>query len=238
MPARIRDSYNFINGEVLLFDKNYDWTSFDLVNRVRYLLCRKLGVKKLKVGHAGTLDPLATGLMILCTGKSTKKIDEFQAEEKEYIATMKLGATTPSFDMETEEDSKNDTSHITKDFLSQSLLKFTGELDQIPPVFSAVKINGKRAFSYARSGMELELQAKKITINEIELLKFDRAEIEVRVVCSKGTYIRSLARDIGKELGCGAYLTQLRRTRIGSFSIEEAMTVDFFSENLHRFETN
>lgn len=238
MSMTTRESYDFINGEVLLFDKNYDWTSFDLVNRVRYLLCRKLEVKKLKVGHAGTLDPLATGLMILCTGKSTKLIDTYQAEEKEYVATLKLGATTPSFDLETEEDSETDASFVTTALIEQAMQKFMGVTEQIPPVFSAVKINGKRAFSFARNGEVPELQSRKITISEIELLSFEFSEIIIRVVCSKGTYIRALARDLGTELGCGAYLTGLRRTRIGNFNIEDAMTVDFFSENLHRFETN
>jgi len=233
-----RESYNFINGEVLLFDKNYDWTSFDLVNRVRYLLCRKLGIKKLKVGHAGTLDPLATGLMILCTGKSTKMIDNYQAEEKEYIATLKLGATTPSFDRETEEDSVSDASYITTELLEQAMQKFTGTLAQVPPVFSAIKIEGKRAFSYARKGETPDMPAKTITITEMELLQFNLPEVKIRVVCSKGTYIRALARDLGIELGCGAYLTALHRTRIGVFSIADAMTVDFFSENLHSFGTN
>ncbi len=233
-----RESYNFINGEVLLFDKNYDWTSFDLVNRVRYLLCRKLGIKKLKVGHAGTLDPLATGLMILCTGKSTKMIDHYQAEEKEYIATLKLGATTPSFDRETEEDSVTDASYITTELLEQAMQKFTGTLAQVPPVFSAIKIEGKRAFSYARKGETPDMPAKTITITEMELLQFNLPEVKIRVVCSKGTYIRALARDLGIELGCGAYLTALQRTRIGAFSIADAMTVDFFSENLHYFGTN
>jgi len=233
-----RESYNFINGEVLLFDKNYDWTSFDLVNRVRYLLCRKLGIKKLKVGHAGTLDPLATGLMILCTGKSTKMIDNYQAEEKEYIATLKLGATTPSFDRETEEDSVTDASYITTELLEQAMQKFTGTLAQVPPVFSAIKIEGKRAFSYARKGETPDMPAKTITITEMELLQFNLPEVKIRVVCSKGTYIRALARDLGIELGCGAYLTALQRTRIGVFSIADAMTVDFFSENLHYFGTN
>lgn len=233
-----RESYDFINGEVLLFDKNYDWTSFDLVNRVRYLLCRKLGVKKLKVGHAGTLDPLATGLMILCTGKSTKMIDTYQAEEKEYIATLKLGATTPSFDMETEEDSVNDASFVTTELLRQAMQKFTGEIAQVPPVFSAVKIEGKRAFSYARKGETPDMPAKTIIIREMELLQFNLPLVKIRVVCSKGTYIRALARDLGIELGCGAYLTALQRTRIGRFSLSEAMTVDFFSENLYRMETN
>lgn len=233
-----RESYDFINGEVLLFDKNYDWTSFDLVNRVRYLLCRKLGVKKLKVGHAGTLDPLATGLMILCTGKSTKMIDTYQAEEKEYIATLKLGATTPSFDMETEEDSVNDASFVTTELLRQAMQKFTGVIAQVPPVFSAVKIEGKRAFSYARKGETPDMPAKTIIISEMELLQFNLPEVKIRVVCSKGTYIRALARDLGIELGCGAYLTALQRTRIGRFILSEAMTVDFFSENLYRMETN
>jgi tRNA pseudouridine55 synthase len=233
-----RESYDFINGEVLLFNKNYDWTSFDLVNRVRYLLCRKLGVKKLKVGHAGTLDPLATGLMILCTGKSTKMIDTYQAEEKEYIATLKLGATTPSFDMETEEDSVIDASFVTSELLRQAMQKFTGEITQVPPVFSAVKIEGKRAFSYARKGETPDMPAKTIIISEMELLQFNLPEVKIRVVCSKGTYIRALARDLGIELGCGAYLTALQRTRIGRFILSEAMTVDFFSENLYRMETN
>lgn len=231
-------SYDFLKGEVLLFDKDYNWTSFDLVNRVRYLLTRKLGVKKLKVGHAGTLDPLASGLMILCTGKSTKQIDLYQAEEKEYIATIKLGATTPSFDMETEEDSATDSSFVTIPMFEQAMKKFSGETEQIPPVFSAVKIGGKRAFSLARKGETPELAAKKITISEIDLLKFELPEVKIRVVCSKGTYIRALARDLGNELGCGAYLTDLRRTRIGNFKVEDAMTVDFFSENLHLYETN
>jgi tRNA pseudouridine55 synthase len=238
MSLNYKDSYDFINGEVLLFDKDLEWTSFDLVNRVRILLCRKLNVKKLKVGHAGTLDPLASGLMILCTGKSTKLIETYQAEEKEYIATFKLGATTPSFDLETEEDNWSDISEITKEKVIETLKKFTGEIDQVPPVFSAVKINGKRAFSLARKGETPELQAKKITISEMELLSLSLPEISVRIVCSKGTYIRALARDLGQELGCGAYLVQLRRTRIGNFKVDNAMTVSFFSENLLRFETN
>ena len=238
MSINKKDSYDFINGEVLLFDKDLDWTSFDLVIRVRILLCRKLNVKKLKVGHAGTLDPLASGLMILCTGKSTKLIDTYQAEEKEYIATIKLGATTPSFDMETEEDSWSDISEITNAKINLALEKFKGQIEQVPPVFSAVKINGKRAFSYARKGETPELQAKKITISELELLAFDLPAITLRIVCSKGTYIRALARDLGLELGCGAYLTQLRRTRVGEFKVEDAMTISFFTENLPCFETN
>jgi tRNA pseudouridine55 synthase len=237
MPE-LKKSYDFKNGEVLLFNKNYGWTSFDLVGRVRNAICRKLEIKKLKVGHAGTLDPLATGLMILCTGKATKKIETFQAGEKEYIATLKLGATTPSFDMETEEDAQNDYSFVTKEILTSVLEKFQGEIEQVPPVFSAVKVKGKRAFDYARKGEDLKLQPRKIVIREIELLAFKLPEITIRVVCSKGTYIRSLARDIGEALKCGAYLTGLHRTKIGEYNIEEAMTVDYFLENLIHFETN
>lgn len=234
----IKERYDFLGGEVLLFDKDLQWTSFDLVQRVRNTLCKKMGIKKMKVGHAGTLDPLATGLMILCTGKSTKKIESFQNGEKEYVATIKLGATTPSFDMETEEDSSKDCSFVNNEMIQQALKKFTGEIEQIPPVFSAVKVKGRRAFDYARNGEELKLQPRKIVIKEIEILSFENPVLEIRVVCSKGTYIRSLARDIGKELKCGGYLTALRRTRIGDFKIEEAIKVDFFMENLNLFETN
>lgn len=237
MPGH-KKSYDFINGEVLLFDKDLGWTSFDLVSRVRNTLCKKTGIKKMKVGHAGTLDPLATGLMILCTGKATKQIEGFQAGEKEYIATLKLGATTPSYDMETEENKQNDFSFVTEERFKTALKKFEGEIEQVPPVFSAVKVKGKRAFDYARNGEVLKLQARKIVIKEIELLSFQLPTVTIRVVCSKGTYIRSLARDIGEELKCGAYLTGLKRTRIGEFKVENAMTVDFFMENLSLFETN
>lgn len=237
MPE-FKKSYDFVNGEVLLFDKDLDWTSFDLVSRVRNTLCRKVGIKKLKVGHAGTLDPLATGLMILCTGKATKQIESLQLQEKEYVATLKLGSTTPSFDMETEEDSHNDCSYVSEEHLKNALKKFEGEIEQVPPVFSAVKIKGKRAFDYARNGESLKLQPKKIVIKEIELISFQLPTVVIKVVCSKGTYIRSLARDIGAELQCGAYLTGLQRTRIGDFRIENAMTVDYFTENLNLFETN
>lgn len=230
--------YDFPAGEVLLFDKDLNWTSFDLVGRVRNALYRKTGVKKLKVGHAGTLDPLASGLMILCTGKATKQIESLQLKEKEYIATIKLGATTPSFDMETEEDSQNDISFLTEELLQKSLKKFEGEIEQVPPIFSAVKIKGKRAFEYARKGESPELQSKKIVISSIEIISYKLPEFVIKVVCSKGTYIRSLARDIGIDLNCGAYLTGLQRTRIGDYKIENAMTVNFFLENLNLFETN
>lgn len=237
MPE-FKKSYDFINGEVLLFDKDLDWTSFDLVSRVRNALYHKTGIKKLKVGHAGTLDPLATGLLILCTGKATKQIESFQIQEKEYIATLKLGTTTPSFDMETEEEGQNDFSFITEELFKTALKKFEGMIEQIPPVFSAVKIKGKRAFEYARKGESIKLQPKLIVIKEIELLSFQLPIVTIKVVCSKGTYIRSLARDIGENLNCGAYLTGLKRTRIGNFRIENAMKVDFFMENLKLFETN
>ncbi|HSO86650.1 MAG TPA: tRNA pseudouridine(55) synthase TruB [Draconibacterium sp.] len=236
--SEFKKSYDFINGEVLLFDKDLDWTSFDLVSKVRNALCRNTKIKKLKVGHAGTLDPLATGLMILCTGKATKQIESFQLQEKEYVATLQLGATTPSFDMETEEDSKNDFLFVTEELFKAAAKKFVGEIEQVPPVFSAVKVKGKRAFEYARNGESLKLQPKKIVISEIELLSFQLPVIKIKVVCSKGTYIRSLARDIGAELKCGAYLTGLKRTRIGDFRIENAITVDYFMENLNLFETN
>jgi tRNA pseudouridine55 synthase len=232
-----KKKYDFLGGEVLLFDKNLDWTSFDLVNRVRNTLCRKMEIKKMKVGHAGTLDPLATGLMILCTGKFTKKIETYQAQEKEYTATIKLGATTPSFDMETEEDSSNEINYITKELIEKAIEKFRGEIEQVPPIFSAVKVKGKRAFDYARNGEEVKLQARKIVIKNIEVESFDSPNLKIRVECSKGTYIRALARDIGEELKCGAYLIELRRTRIGEFKVEDSITVDFFLEKLNLFET-
>lgn len=233
-----KKSYDFINGEVLIFNKELNWTSFDLVSKVRNTLYKKTGVRKMKVGHAGTLDPLATGLMILCTGKATKQIETLQLQEKEYIANLRIGATTPSFDMETEEDSNKDFSHVTKELLLSVLRKFEGETEQVPPVFSAVKVKGKRAFEYARNGEELKLQPKKIVISELELISCDLPEVIIRIVCSKGTYIRSLARDIGIELNCGAYLTGLQRTRIGNYRIENAMTVNYFTEKLNLIETN
>ncbi|WP_372932059.1 tRNA pseudouridine(55) synthase TruB [Mariniphaga sediminis] len=231
-------TYDFLGGEVLLFDKNLDWTSFDLVQRVRNTLCREMGIKKMKVGHAGTLDPLATGLMIICTGRATKLIESFQEKEKEYVATLKLGATTPSFDRETEEDNQTDASSVTRESFISVLQKFVGNIEQVPPLFSAVKVKGKRAFDYARNGEELKLQPKKIVIQKIDVESFELPYVTIRVVCSKGTYIRALARDIGEELGCGAYLTGLRRTRIGEFNVEEALSIDFFLKNLDSFVTN
>jgi tRNA pseudouridine55 synthase len=236
--TNLKKTYDFSGGEILLFDKDLHWTSFDLVQRVRNSLCREMGIKKMKVGHAGTLDPLATGLMILCTGKATKKTGELQQGQKEYLATLKLGATTPSFDMETEEDKTFDYSHVNKELISEAVKKFEGETEQVPPVFSAVKIKGKRAFEYARNGEELKLQPKKIVIENIEIESVEMPFVKIRVVCSKGTYIRALARDIGEELNCGAYLTGLRRTKIGDYKIENAIKIDFFLENLNSYVTH
>ena len=219
---------NFFSGEVLTFNKPYKWTSFALVGKVRWLLCQKLGVKKLKVGHAGTLDPLATGVMIVCTGRATKRIEEFQAHTKEYVATLALGATTPSFDLEHEVDATFPVEHITRELTEATLRSFIGEINQVPPAFSACKVNGKRAYDMARKGEEVILKAKTLVIDEIELLSFCLPEIKIRVVCSKGTYIRALARDIGEALGSGAHLTALERTRVGEFRLENAMNIEDF----------
>lgn len=225
---------DFQQGEVLLFDKELDWTSFDLVQKVRNQLCRMLGIKKLKVGHAGTLDPRATGLMIVCTGKATSRIESLQAGEKEYTATLKLGATTPSFDLETEENSWFETGHINRELILKVLPEFTGDLLQVPPVFSAVKVDGKRAYKHARKGEEVVLAPRPVQIRELELLDFSGNLATLRVTCSKGTYIRALARDLGVALNSGAYLVELRRTRIGDARVEDAMTVKFFLDNLNR----
>lgn len=222
---------------VLYFDKPLGWTSFNLVNRVRGVLSRHLGVKKLKVGHAGTLDPLATGVMILCTGKNTKLIESFQYQTKEYVATIKLGATTPSFDLETGIDAEYPTEHINEELVKETLAKFIGEIQQIPPTYSAIKINGKRAYEYARKGDEVELKPKTLVIDEIELLEYKMPEIVVRVVCSKGTYIRALARDIGEALQSGGHLTALRRTRIGDIKVENCLQYDDLVNNLNNIIT-
>ena len=215
-----------LKGEIIYIDKPLHWTSFDAVKRIRGTLTRRLKVKKLKVGHAGTLDPWATGVMIICTGKATKRIDELQAGVKEYIATIALGATTPSFDLETEIDATYPTDHITKELVEETLTRFTGEIEQVPPAFSACKVDGKRAYKMARKGQEVELKAKLLVIDEIELLEYSPTSIVVRVVCSKGTYIRALARDIGQALNSGGHLTALRRTRVGNISIDQCMAVE------------
>lgn len=214
---------DFISGEILYINKPLHWTSFMLVRKLRNKLCRRLGVKKLKVGHAGTLDPLATGVMIICTGKKTKLIESFQYQTKEYVATIKLGETTPSFDLETEVDGTYPTEHITRELVEGKLKIFIGEIHQIPPVYSACKVDGKRAYEFARKGEEVELQPKLLVIDEIELLECDLPIIKVRVVCSKGTYIRALARDIGEALGSGAHLIGLERTRIGEITLDQCI---------------
>ncbi len=221
---------DFVEGEILAFDKPLHWTSFDVVNRVRGMLCRALGVKKLKVGHAGTLDPLATGVVIVCTGRQTKRIDELMNHTKEYVATLQLGATTPSYDMEHPVDATFPTTHITRELIDEVLPTFIGEQWQVPPVYSAVKINGKRAYEYARKGKQddIEIKPKLLVIDELELQHFnaETMQLTLRVVCSKGTYIRALARDIGERLESGAYLTSLRRTRVGDYTIDKCITVE------------
>jgi tRNA pseudouridine55 synthase len=224
--------FDFKGGEILVFDKPLEWTSFDLVQKVRNNLCRKMRIKKLKVGHAGTLDPMATGLMVLCTGKATKRIEELQAGEKEYIATLKLGATTPSFDLETKEDATFDTGHITEELFRETVQKFIGTIEQVPPEYSAVKVEGQRAYDLARKGKSVELKPKILVVKEIDVLQFAMPEAKLRIVCGKGTYIRALARDIGQALNSGAYLTGLQRTRVGDFTLENAKQIEEFLESL------
>lgn len=218
---------DFLQGEVLAFNKPLTWTSFGIVARVRWLLTQKLE-QKVKVGHAGTLDPLATGVLLLCTGRATKRIEELQSHTKEYVATLKLGATTPSFDMEHPEDATYPTEHITRELVEETLQGFIGSIEQIPPAYSACKIEGIRAFDLARQGMEVKLKPKILTIDEIEILEYSKPLLKIRVVCSKGTYIRALARDIGQALHSGAYLTALERTRIGDYRIEDCLTLEDF----------
>ena len=219
---------DFTGGEILYFNKPLHWTSFDLVSKIRYQICRSLQINKIKVGHVGTLDPLATGVMIICTGKATKKIEGLQNQKKEYIATLRLGATTPSFDLETEIDKTFETGHITKELIEQVLPKFIGNIEQTPPAFSACKFAGYRAYKLARKGIEVELKPRWITIDEIELLSFQEDVLTIRVVCGKGTYIRALVRDIGCALRSGAHLIALQRTRIGDVTLDKCLTVDEF----------
>ncbi|MDR1527308.1 MAG: tRNA pseudouridine(55) synthase TruB [Dysgonamonadaceae bacterium] len=225
--------WNFQEGEILYFNKPLHWTSFDLVNKVRRQISLFLKVKKIKVGHAGTLDPLATGVMIVCTGKATKRIEEFQYQTKEYIATLRLGATTPSFDLETVIDRTYETAHITREGVKQVLQQFVGSIEQIPPTFSACKVNGDRAYALARKGQKVELKPKWLVIDEIELLDFRPDELKIRVVCSKGTYIRALARDIGEALQSGAHLIALERTRIGDVTFNDCLTMDEWNRLIH-----
>ena len=220
----------FKEGEVLYFNKPLGWTSFKVVGHACYHICRRMKVKKLKVGHAGTLDPLATGVMIVCTGKATKRIEEFQYHTKEYVATIQLGATTPSYDLEHEIDATYPTEHITRELVEETLKTFIGEIQQVPPAFSACMVNGKRAYDLARKGEEVELKPKLLVIDEIELLECNLPEIKVRVVCSKGTYIRALARDIGEALQSGAHLTALERTRVGDVRLADCLDPMNFKE--------
>ncbi|MDE6299903.1 MAG: tRNA pseudouridine(55) synthase TruB [Muribaculaceae bacterium] len=217
---------DFISGEVITVDKPLGWTSFDAVKRIRGAIQRRLHVKKFKVGHAGTLDPLASGVLVICTGRATRKIEQLQSGDKEYIATIRLGATTPSFDLETEIDATYPWEHISKEDVERVLPDFTGKIMQVPPVFSAVKIDGKRAYNLARKGKDVELKAKPLEIKEMELIGFSAPEMTLRIVCSKGTYIRAIARDLGTALGSGAHLTALRRTRVGNATASDSLTID------------
>jgi len=219
-------------GQVLLIDKPLQWSSFQAVNKIKWSLKKHLGLKKIKVGHAGTLDPLATGLLIVCTGKFTKRIPELQGMIKEYTGTFHIGATTPSYDLETEIDATFPTEHITEELLYKTIDQFLGEIDQKPPVFSAIKKDGKRLYEHARKGEEVEIAARKTVIHEFEITRIALPEVDFRVVCSKGTYIRSLAYDYGIALESGAHLTALRRTKIGDYSVENAMIVTDFEESV------
>lgn len=223
---------SYQEGKVLLIDKPLEWTSFQVVNKVRWLIKRHFDIKKIKVGHAGTLDPLATGLLILCVGKFTKKIDTYQAQEKEYTGTFTLGATTPSYDLETEIDKTFEVSRITSEMIHETTQQFTGTIEQKPPIFSALKKEGKRLYEFARAGEEVEVPTRAITISEFEITHIDLPKIDFRVKCSKGTYIRSLAHDFGKALGNGAHLSALRRTRIGEFKVEDAVSIEEFEKNI------
>lgn len=226
------EGYSFQEGEVLCFNKPLYWTSFDLVKKVRIMVRHALGTKQIKIGHAGTLDPLATGVLVVCTGRATKQIEDFQYQAKEYVATLRLGETTPSFDLETEIDGVYPTGHISRELVEETLKQFVGEIYQEPPVYSAVKINGKRAYEYARQGKEVEIKSKLLVIDEIELLECNLPVIKIRVVCSKGTYIRALARDIGVALQSGAHLVALERTRIGKTTLADCLSIEEFQRSV------
>lgn len=225
---------DFVAGEVLAIYKPYTWTSFQIVNKARYHLSHKLGVKRFKVGHAGTLDPLATGVLLVCTGKATKRIEELQSHTKEYVADIMLGATTPSYDMEHPVNATFPVEHITEEMMREKLQMFVGNIAQRPPLFSACKVDGKRAYDLARKGSDMELAPKQVQIDDIELLECNLPQIKIRVTCGKGTYIRSLARDIGEALDSGAYLTGLTRTRVGEYRIEDCINPEEFSEWLEK----
>lgn len=231
---------DFQEGEIICIDKPYRMSSFGALAHVRYLISKRLGVKRVKTGHAGTLDPLATGVLILCTGKATKRIDELQRHTKEYTATLQIGATTPSYDMEHEVDNTYPTEHITRELILSTLPKFIGTIQQVPPAYSACKVDGKRAYELKRKGKEVELKPKTLQIDEIELTAFSPEDMtmQIRVVCGKGTYIRALARDIGEALGSGAYLTALRRTRVGDVRVEDCIKIDDLNDWLDKVIDN
>ena len=228
---------DFQNGQILLIDKSLHWTSFQAVNKMKWILKSKLGLKKIKIGHAGTLDPLATGLLLVCTGKFTKKIVELQGQAKEYTGTFFIGATTPSYDLETEVDHTFPTAHITEDLIKETTLQFLGEIDQKPPIFSAIKKDGIRLYEHARSGETVEIAFRKTTIHEFEISRIALPEVDFRVVCSKGTYIRSLAFDFGKSLQSGAHLIALRRTKIGDHNVKDALNITSFDDSIVRSVT-
>lgn len=236
MPMEVsNNNFDFLNGEILLIDKPYEWTSFNVVVCVRLFLKHHFNIKKIKVGHAGTLDPLATGLLIICTGKFTKRIEDLQALEKEYTGTIRLGATTPCYDLEKEIDKTFDISNINDDMLFETAKKFIGNIQQTPPIYSAIKIKGKHAYQYARKNKEVEIKSKSVNIKTFDLFNIRYSEfvdIDFRVVCSKGTYIRSLARDFGEALNNGAHLTSLRRTKIGHHKLEDAFKIDDLKKHL------
>lgn len=228
------DAEDFKNGQVLLIDKPLNWTSFQVVNKLRWAIRKKFGLKKIKVGHAGTLDPLATGLLVICTGKKTKTIETYQAESKEYTGRLRLGETTPSYDLETEVDKNWPVDHITPELIEDAAHHFTGKIEQLPPIFSAVKQDGVRLYEMARKGEKVEVKKRTVEIFEFEITQIALPEVDFRVRCSKGTYIRSLAHDFGQKLGSGAHLTQLRRTRSGKFDVNEAETIEGFLERLDK----
>lgn len=228
---------DFQNGQILLIDKSLHWTSFQAVNKMKWILKSKLGLKKIKIGHAGTLDPLATGLLLVCTGKFTKRIEELQGQAKEYTGTFYIGATTPSYDLETEIDQTYPTSHITDDLIQETIPQFLGEINQKPPIFSAIKKDGVRLYDHARAGETVEIAFRKTTIHEFEITRIALPEVDFRVVCSKGTYIRSLAFDFGKALQSGAHLIALRRTKIGDYDVKDALDITSFDDSIVRIAT-
>ena len=229
----MKTTEDYLNGQIILIDKPLHWTSFQAVNKMKYALINKVGLpKKFKIGHAGTLDPLASGLLLVCTGKFTKRITELQGQAKEYTGTFYIGATTPSYDLETEIDETFDISHINESLIHETVKQFLGEIDQKPPIFSAIKKEGVRLYDHARAGESVEIATRKTTIHEFEITRISLPEIDFRVVCSKGTYIRSLAYDFGKEMQTGSHLTALRRTKIGNYDVNNAMDVTLFEQSL------